>query len=102
MDAFKDACLAGIQPLDFWTLTPFQTRLWCQQYTERERAAYKLATFTAWHTAVFSRQKKIPDLIKVLNGFDRKKDVKRKSPGALLALVRQINVQLGGKEKPRG
>jgi len=44
--------------------------VFCRAATDNETAKYKRAMFSAWHSAAFSRQKKMPDLSKVMRRFD--------------------------------
>jgi hypothetical protein len=54
--------------------------------------------FTAWHTAVFTRQKRIPPLDRVMGTGKRQPA----SPDALMAKVIALNAAFGGKDKRNG
>ena len=51
--AFKKATLAGISPVEFWQLTPYQTRIAMEATLERSDKQ-------AWMIALFTRSKKLP------------------------------------------
>jgi len=53
--------LAGISPLEFWQLTPYQTRVAMEAAMER-------ADKQAWMIAAFTRTKKLPKYEKLSRG----------------------------------
>jgi len=59
---------------------------------------YKLALWSAWHVAMFTRQKRIPDLKPMLDRFDKPAAPKRQSPQSLKAMVEALNAAFGGKD----
>lgn len=91
-----------MKPAEFWSLTPYESAIWCRQATEREGTAYKIAVFGAWHSAVFARQKKVPNLEKIMRRFDRSEPVKPQSAASLLAKVRALNAAFGGRDLSGG
>jgi len=65
--AFKKAILAGIRPIEFWQLTPYQTRIAMEATLERSDKQ-------AWMIAAFSRAKKLPKFEKLSRGKRVMKD----------------------------
>jgi hypothetical protein len=51
--AYRSAVVAGLSPVDFWSLTPYQTRIAMEATMEREDKQ-------AWLIAAFTRIKKLP------------------------------------------
>ena len=84
--AFREACGCGVDPEQFWRLTPWQARI-------AAFGAHEDRATLAWLGAALERQKKMPDLERV-TGADRE----RKDPRALKALI----VGLGKKAKANG
>lgn len=63
----RDAAFrAGLKPAEFWTLTPYESMLWCRAVAERDGADYKRTLAGAWYSAAFTRQKKLPKLAKIM------------------------------------
>ena len=60
--AYVTAFRIGIQPSEFWRLTPFQTNLLVQANAEKEKDDFEKLISASWHTAVFSRCKTMPPL----------------------------------------
>ena len=60
--AYTAAFRAGVSPVDFWGLTPFQTQLLIEAHGERLKDEFESLIAAGWHTAVFSRAKTIPPL----------------------------------------
>ena len=74
---------------------------WCKAQAGREDDAYKLATYTAWETAAFTRQKKLPTLKKALAPFDNGKQgakLWKQSPEMLRQKIQALNMAFGGKD----
>ena len=67
MAAFKAAARLGLNPVDFWELTPYLTGL-------AVGGAVSKQTTDAWLNANFGRAKKLPDLAKLLGESEEKKD----------------------------
>ena len=64
MASYQTAVRHGIGPLDFWSLTPYQTKLAID-------ASHENMLICSWHIAAFSRQKRLPKLQKLLS-LDKK------------------------------
>ncbi|MBW2645088.1 MAG: hypothetical protein JRE23_02715 [Deltaproteobacteria bacterium] len=73
--AYKNAIVAGISPLEFWELTPYQTHIAMEATSERSDKQ-------AWMIAAFSRAKKLPRFEKLSRG--------KKKPKNGLLLKRQL------------
>ena len=67
MQAFKSAVVAGISPTEFWSLTPYQTRIAMEATLERSDKQ-------AWMIAAFTRAKKLPKFEKLSRGKRVMKD----------------------------
>ena len=67
MAAFKAAVRLGLSPVDFWELTPYLTGL-------AVGGAVSKQTTDAWLNANFVRAKKLPDLAKLLENSEEKKN----------------------------
>lgn len=96
--ARSEAFQAGLKPAEFLACTPFETYEWCKAQAQRECSAYKLALFEAWHTAVFQRQKKLPNLSKIMKRLDQPTPIKC-TPDELARKARQITLAMGGTVK---
>jgi hypothetical protein len=59
--------LAGFDQLRFWELTPKQILIDVEGAAEQQRRLGNERIAQAWHTAVFTRQKKLSRLKSVLN-----------------------------------
>jgi hypothetical protein len=65
--AYRSAVVAGISPVEFWQLTPYQTRIAMEATMER-------ADKQAWIIAAFTRAKKLPKYEKLNRGKKVAKD----------------------------
>ena len=65
--AFKAAARLGLNPVDFWKLTPYLTGL-------AVGGAVKKQTTDAWLNANLGRAKKLPELASLLDDVKEKKD----------------------------
>ena len=65
--AYKKAILAGVDPIEFWQLTPYQTQIVMESSMER-------ADKQAWLIAAFSRVKKLPKYESLTRGEKKQKD----------------------------
>jgi len=85
-----------LKPAEFAAATPFETYEWCKAQAERQCKAYKLALFGAWHAAVFQRQKRMPDLGKIMKRLDDPTpDVQ--PPDALMRKAQMLSAVFGGE-----
>lgn len=94
--AREESFLAGLKPAEFLACTPFETYEWCKAQAKRECREYRLALYAAWHAAVFQRQKKVPDLAKLMKRLDNPQP-EIKSPEILMRKVRVLAAAFGGK-----
>ena len=67
MAAFKAAVSAGLNPVEFWELTPYLTG-------QAIGGALDKQTTDAWMSANFVRAKDLPPLTDLLGGSEGKKD----------------------------
>ena len=65
--AYRAAVVSGISPVEFWTLTPYQTRIAMEATLERSDKQ-------AWMIAAFSRSKKLPKFERLSRGKRTMKD----------------------------
>lgn len=69
-----------IDPLQIGEYTPYEVALLAKQKRERETRQFENNITLAWHTEAFARQKRLPNLSKVLKDI-RKKPKKKNSAG---------------------
>lgn len=94
-EAFK----AGLTPSEFWASTPFESREWCKRFARRQEEEYKRGSWVAWHIALYSRQKKLPELSAIMRRFDDQPAVAKPQTAAILFdKVRLLNAAFGGRE----
>lgn len=80
-------------PLDeFWRLTPWLFAKKVDGFIDRIRHEHDENAYTAWHTAMWSRAKKMPSFKEVVRRVSskRKKEVKHFSEGDILARFKLI------------
>ena len=58
----RNAFRFGMSPSEFWSLTPYELTVFIEERAEARQAEYREAMSIAWHTALFQRSKKLPDL----------------------------------------
>lgn len=78
MAAYQAACRDGVSPVDFWALTPYECRYAMAGLRDGR-------TTLAWQIAALQRQKKLPDLGKLLA---REKDTATSLKAALSGFKR--------------
>lgn len=91
----ENAARAGIDPIKFWEYTPYELDLLIRKYIDDEKLKNRYMIAHAWHTEHFSRLKKLPDLRKVLEGLEKKKQGPM-SPESMLEEIKRMNAQFGG------
>lgn len=64
-DAYEEAVQAGVSPVEFWQMTPYQTSV-------AIRGLVKNRAILAWEIAAFSRSKKLPKIDTILGNGKRK------------------------------
>lgn len=68
-------------------------------YIDKQKEDLKTRVAVAHYTAALQRVKRLPKLEKVLNNLDKKSKPKRRMTSEeMLAVVKQLNAVLGGKE----
>ena len=65
--AYRSAIVSGLSPIEFWNLTPYQTRIAMEASLER-------ADKQAWMIAYFQRVKKFPRYESLNRGKKRVRD----------------------------
>jgi len=60
--AYTTAFRVGISPVDFWSMTPFQTNILVQAHAETLKDEFETLLSIGWHTALFQRCKTMPPL----------------------------------------
>ena len=83
--AYRAAVVAGISPIEFWQLTPYQTRIAMEATLERSDKQ-------AWMIAAFTRAKKLPR-------FEKLSRNKRK--GARPGMEAELKAYFGGRKEKR-
>ena len=81
--AYKSALKVGVDPEQFWRMTPFQTSLMIEVSNERHADDVKHDLWRAWHTGMFSREDyKLPKydtLFPKVNDFSDEADPKERA-----------------------
>jgi hypothetical protein len=63
LEEWRDrAADAGIAPETFWRQTPRETLVHLRVLDARERRAYGVALYNAWHVEAFARCERLPEL----------------------------------------
>ena len=101
--ALDVAVAAGLKIPEFLALTPFLL----SQYLAAKRKddqrkyewEYSLAMSTAWHTAAFTRIKKMPPLEKILKGVSDPDKNEKMTLEGFVAKIEEINRLWGGDDK---
>jgi hypothetical protein len=96
--AFRSACEAGLKPGEFWTLTPYETRICMEGEAERRKAEYRLALFEAWHSAAFQRAKRMPKLQNVMKQVSKGNKKRDLTPDQIWAGFRMHNAAMRGRD----
>lgn len=65
-----EAAAAGIPPLSFWHMTYREIYAAIAGHAVRARRERQIVMIGAWHTAAFTRAKKIPDLKSLLQKME--------------------------------
>lgn len=63
---------------------------------ERARDVYRAGLWTAWHAAAFARQKRMPDLARLVRRFDGRQPAEQ-SPDEMLEQVKLLAASWGVK-----
>lgn len=96
------AVAAGLTIPEFLALTPFMLSQYLSAKGKDDQRQYEwehsLAMSTAWHTAAFTRMKKMPPLAKVLSGISGSDKDKETTLEGFVAQIVKINRQWGGAD----
>lgn len=74
-----------------WEYTPYEISLMCENTIANNKRRVDELLFVAWHTEAFARQKRLPNLEKVLKDAHRGKN-NSKSDEILKAMAREKGV----------
>ena len=93
----------GIRPAEFWELTYSEFITMFHGYVRAQRRRANEMLYTAWHTAMFTRAKEMPELKSVLIEEDAATTASRgglreQTPEEQLMTLRVLNAALGGAE----
>ena len=92
----------GLTPNEFWGLTPYDTFKWIGAQVDRDTDLYKLALWQAWHTAVYTRAKRL-DKTAFENTLKRMGQKKRQMPAKDMVKVEEKSLAMfGGTDKRKG
>lgn len=92
---------AGFCPSLFWRQTPRSYAAALSGYARRLRIQEQLAVSQAWHTAFYSRSKKLPQLHETLKRLEARHKPKRvtpQTPDEMLAALRAWVTVTGGDQ----
>lgn len=93
-----ECAAAGVPPHLFWDYTWREIHAVLEGSAIRARRDHKLATYTAWQTANWSKAKRLPDLKQLLRKFD---PVRAMNPDAIRRSVLGIAKALGATVEHR-
>jgi hypothetical protein len=88
----------GMMPADFWALTYAEFRTCLKGHT---RTLYRRANemiYTAWHTALFTRQPELPALKDVLLDEESTGEPREMTDEQMFNMCRLLNAAFGGTE----
>lgn len=84
---------AGIDPLMFWELTPYELSVSIGAFVEKTKREHEQQVVLAYLNAYWHRVKKMPNIKEVIGGDAVKK---KKTPEEMLAVVKSLNEAFGG------
>jgi len=64
----------------------------------RNEMEWRRALYGAWHAAHFARQKKIPDLDRLMRKIGKLPPAPKKTPEQLLRIAEMLNAAFGGAD----
>jgi hypothetical protein len=90
-----------LEPATTWALTLREIELCARAYARREREKTRRSLWAAWHSALFERVKKLPELSKVMSKFPSL-TAKPYAPSAerLLTQLRVYTLSMTGRDLP--
>lgn len=86
-----------LNPDEFWKLTYAEFFAMAKARKRLERRRRNELLYTAWHTALFERQTKLPALNTVLID-EQKEKPKKQTVDEMIAVVKLLNAAYGGEE----
>lgn len=84
----------GIDPLKIGEYTPYEITLLGKQSRVREQKEFESLVCLAWHTEAFARQKRLPNLNKLLKDLKKPRTNKGKSDAILKAMAAEKGIIL--------
>lgn len=81
----------GLDPINAWEYTPYEISLLCEFTISNNKRRVDELLFVAWHTEAFARQKRLPNLDKVIRDAHKTKR-SSKSDEILKAMAREKGV----------
>ena len=69
--AFKSAYTFGLDPDQFWKLTPFALSLIADAYNQKTKDDMQIQRWNIWHMAALTRIKKMPNLKQFIQPLEK-------------------------------
>jgi hypothetical protein len=91
--------MMGIQPSEFWDLTPREFEEIEKCYMSKKEQELELALMHANINAIWQRSEKIPDIKEVIEDIKSKKSVdEEQNDERMMTVIKALNAKFGGKE----
>jgi len=87
-----------MKPDDFWELAYSEFMVILEEYNKETIRERNKLVFTAWHVAMFERQKRLPALDSVLMKETETHEHKKQTPDEMMAVCKMLNAAFGGEE----
>jgi len=97
-DSLKTAIHVGVSLSEWEEMTPYELMLICEVFMEQKEIREKEQISLVWLGEYYHRLKKLPNLKEILKDLEPRKEMTEQE---MLAVVRQINSQLGGKDETK-
>jgi hypothetical protein len=88
-----------LKPHEFWALTYAEFSDMVDGFNRNKKRRRDELLFTAWHTALYTRLKELPEFNTILNVEEKTPEVTTKEPNhnAMMAMAKALNEKWGGK-----
>jgi len=87
-----------LKPHEFWALTYAEFSDMVDGYNRKEKRRREELLFTAWHTALYTRLKELPELSEVLREKEKTLEIKKEPDhAAMMAKAKALTELWGGK-----
>ena len=87
-----------IRPSEFWDITPLEFWIMCEGYIESRNEKISEMLYLAWHIEAFARQKKLPNLKKLLRESTKiKRPKKQLSTEHLMKIAKSKGLEVPTK-----